>query len=151
MPRESTARIGRLLDDTDEYIKARSTSKPRRIRGSNYTIVTASFVLEPLWSNMRYVSSRLFNLDLGGDLLVTLACQRKEKPDGGEVFIEKPAEDPRIFWYATGPLVPKPFSVRLSHVAVAAPGGFQAWGKAIDRELVGALRPAADPANGALR
>ena len=94
---------------------------------------------------MHYVFTRRFDLQMGGDFLVTFSCVWGDQHELNEILLRDPAHDARIFWFRKRP-PDSPFAVDCGAVQVSDPKlGFDTMGKVTDRELVDQLWPINGP------
>lgn len=148
MPRESIEQVRRQLEECSDYVRIRSSrpARKRRHRGERTPPALAStFVERRAREEMQYVFTRRFDLQLGGDMLVTLPCIWGDHAEPNEVLLRDPAHDSRIFWLPRR--APRnAFAVDRGTVLLSDPKlGHLMIGKVTDRDLVNDLWPLNGP------
>lgn len=148
MPRESIDQVRRLLEEVDQRVRMRPATpeiRRRRKLDRNPPALASTFIERRAVQTMHYVFTRRFDLQMGGDFLVTLPCAWGDHQEPTETLFSDPAHDTRIFWFRKRP-PDSPFAVTREQVQVSDPNlGFVTIGKVIDHDLANELWPSNGP------
>lgn len=151
MPRESIEQVRRMLEDHDEVFRppklkpVHGRSHDRRSRERTPALLATTLV-ERWNDNMCYVFTRRFDVALGGDCLIALACHDGDNAGPMDVLIADPSRDPRIFWYRQRRAPRHSFMVDRGHLRLLDPrADFAALGQVQDRGLINELWPVNGP------